>query len=89
MTGLGMKIGEECWQEGHRTGWNEGRQSGWDEGQEAGEEKKERSVAFHLFEKNQSLEYVSDIIERPMEYTMEVRREYDRKVHEESKYGEK
>ena len=77
MTGLGMRIGEECWQEGHQSGI------------EAGEEKKERSVAFRLFEKNQPLEYVSDIIERPMEYTMELRREYDCKVHEESKYGEK
>ena len=85
MTGLGMKIGEECWEEGRRVGWNEGHQSGV----EAGEDKKERSVAFHLFEKNQSLEDVSDIIERPMEYTMELRREYDCKVHEESKYGEK
>lgn len=35
------------------------------------------------------LKYVSDIIDKPMEYTMEFRREYDWKVHEESKYGEK
>ena len=72
MTGLGMKIGEECYSQG----WNEGQ------------EREKRSVAFRLFEKNQPLEYVSDIIERPMEYTRELRREYDCRVHEESKYGE-
>ena len=77
MTGLGMKIGEECYSQG----WDAGRQSGWNEGQEAGEDKKERSVAFHLFDRNQSLEDVSDIIERPMEYTMELRREYDCRRH--------
>ena len=81
MTGLGMKIGEECYSQG----WDEGRQSGI----EAGEEREKRSVAFRLFERNQSLEDVSSIIDRPMEYTMELRQEYERKVHEDSKYGEK
>ena len=85
MTGLGMKIGEECYSQG----WDAGHQSGWNEGQEAGEEREKRSVAFRLFERNQSLEDVSSIIDRPMEYTMEFRQEYERKVHEESKYGEK
>ena len=100
MTGLGMRIGEECWQEGHQVGWDEGRQSGWDAGRqsgwdaghqsgvEAGEEREKRNVAFRLFERNQSLEDVSSIIDRPMEYTLELRQEYERKVHEKSKYGE-
>ena len=47
----------------------------------------EKKGAFRLFERVQSLEYISDIIDRPMEYTMELCREYYCKVHEESKYG--
>ena len=67
MTGLGMKIGEECWEEGAR----ETRQD----------------IAFRMFSRNDSLEDISDILGISMDYTLELRQEYERKVHEESKYG--
>ncbi len=93
MTGLGMKIGEECWEEGRQVGWNEGRQSGWDEGQKSGIElgatEKEKSIAFRMFSRNNPLENVSDTLGISMDYTIELHQQYEHMVHEESKYGEK
>ena len=81
MNGLGMRIGEECWEEGRQVGWNEGHQSGAAE--------KEKSIAFRMFARNNPLENVSDTLGISMDYTIELRQEYERKVHEDSKYGEK
>ena len=97
MTGLGMKIGKECWEEGRQVGWDEGwdegRQSGWDEGQKSGIElgatEKEKSIAFRMFSRNNPLENVSDTLGISMDYTIELHQQYEHMVHEESKYGEK
>ena len=93
MNGLGMRIGEECWEEGRQAGWNEGRQSGWDEGKKSGIElgaaEKEKDIAFRMFSKNNPLENVSDTLGISMDYTMELHRQYEHMVHEEAKYGEK
>ncbi len=69
MNGLGMRIGEECW--------------------EAGAAEKEKSIAFRMFAKNNPLENVSDTMGISLDRTMELHHEYECKVHEESKYGEK
>ena len=70
MIGLGMSIAKESWEEGRKSGLEEGR----------------KEVAFRMFSKDQTPEMVSDIIERPMEYTMELHRQYVEMVHEKGNY---
>lgn len=50
------------------------------------EEEGRKEVAFRMFSKDQTPEMVSDIIERPMEYTMELHRQYVEMVHEKGNY---
>ena len=81
MTGLGMKIGEECYSQG----WDEGQKSGI----ELGATEKEKSIAFRMFSRNNPLENVSDTLGISMDYTIELHQQYEHMVHEEAKYGEK
>ena len=48
---------------------------------------KEYKITFRMFSKDQTPEMVSDIIEKPMEYTMELHRQYVEMVHENGNYA--
>lgn len=66
-----------------------GKEMGMEIGMEIGEEIGKREVAFRMFSKDQTPEMVSDIIEKPMEYTMELHRQYVEMVHEKGTYRAK
>ena len=69
--------------------WEEGREFGRNEGREEGIKERDKNIAFRMFARNNPLENVSDTLGISMDYTMELRQEYERQVHEESNYGEK
>ena len=62
------------------------KEEGIEIGEAIGIKQKEKEVAFRMFSKDQTLEMVSDIIEKPMEYTMELHRQYVEMVHENENY---
>ena len=64
----------------------EGIEIGKEIGEAIGMKQKEKEVAFRMFSKDQTPEMVSDIIEKPMEYTMELHRQYVEMVHENGNY---
>ena len=65
------------------------RQESWEEGWNEGIKEKEKNIAFRLFAKNNPLEDVSDTLGISMDYTLELRQEYEHMVQEESNYGQK
>ena len=67
-------------------GLKEGREEGLREGFEEGREEERKQLAYRMFDRNRTLEEISDLTGQSMEYVYQLRKEYTQMAHENIRY---
>lgn len=77
---------ESLRQEGREEGRKEGRKEGREEGREEGKEEALKKIVYHMFQKNQTPEEVSDLTGEPVETVYRLHNNYIQMIKEGTGY---